>query len=66
ALCSTLCTDHKHQDDHVHFNCTNCLNVYCLDSLSIPAINLPNGYLSHSITLMVYGLCEKCNQTALS
>lgn len=65
ALCSKLCTNHKHQDDHVHFNCTNCLNVYCLDSLSIPAINLPKGYLSHSLTLMVYGLCKKCSQTAL-
>ncbi len=61
ALCSSSCNDHEHHDDHVHFNCTNCLNVYCLDSLSIPSINLPSGYTSKSITLMVYGLCEKCN-----
>lgn len=65
ALCSTLCTDHQHHDDHVHFNCTNCLNVYCLDGLSIPPINLPKGYLTQNITLMVYGLCKQCGTTEL-
>lgn len=62
ALCSSDCKEHEHHDEHLHFNCTNCLNVYCLDELKIPAINLPNGYVSKSVNLIVYGLCKSCNK----
>lgn len=61
ALCSSGCKEHEHHDEHVHFNCTVCLNVYCLDNLKIPSIVLPDGYAPKSLNLMVYGVCKSCN-----
>ncbi|MET4080206.1 Fur family ferric uptake transcriptional regulator [Pedobacter sp. UYP30] len=64
AFCSSSSHSHKHQDEHVHFNCTACLTVYCLDELKIPIVNLPIGYSSQSINLIVYGICNSCNEKA--
>ena len=36
ALCSD-CSVHKHShDQHVHFTCTNCDKIYCLDYFQLP------------------------------
>jgi Fur family transcriptional regulator, ferric uptake regulator len=61
ATCEDSCTEHQHQDKHVHFNCTACLNVYCLDALHIPALKMPEGFTATNINLTVYGVCDKCN-----
>lgn len=61
ALCSTACTQHQHHDQHIHFNCTTCLNVYCLDKLQIPQLQIPDGFTTKKIDLMVTGVCNKCN-----
>ncbi|TAH00077.1 MAG: transcriptional repressor [Sphingobacteriales bacterium] len=61
ALCSTACTQHQHHDQHVHFNCTQCLNVYCLDKLEIPQLQIPDGFTTNKIDLMVSGVCNNCN-----
>src|SRR3954468_1832478 len=44
AMCSSNCEENHHQDEHLHFNCTVCKNVYCLDDLNLPAIQLPKGF----------------------
>lgn len=62
AFCSSSCSNEQHQDEHVHFNCTICLNVYCLDELKIPKLSLPDGYPPQSINLIVYGTCINCNE----
>lgn len=62
AMCSSSCNQHAHHDEHVHFNCTTCLNVYCLDDLKIPSIDLPQGYLTQSLNLVAYGVCNNCNK----
>ncbi len=64
AMCSSDCKAHEHHDEHVHFNCTTCLNVYCLDELKIPAFSMPKGYVTTSVNLVVYGLCTACVQQA--
>ncbi len=64
ATCSTNCTEHGHNDEHVHFNCTVCFHVYCLDTFHLPKINLPSGFTSGSVNLIVYGICESCNKKA--
>lgn len=61
AFCSPSCSDEQHHDNHVHFNCTICLSVFCLDELKIPHFNLPDGFASKSINLIVYGSCNDCN-----
>ncbi|MGO1868614.1 MAG: Fur family transcriptional regulator [Sphingobacteriaceae bacterium] len=62
ALCSPLCTSEKHKDEHVHFNCTVCLNIYCMDEIHIPAISIPEGFKAESKNLIIYGSCESCNK----
>ncbi|TZF84668.1 transcriptional repressor [Pedobacter sp. BS3] len=64
ALCDASCTEHKHNDEHVHFNCTSCLNVYCLEALQIPHLVMPPDFIPHTINFIVYGICEKCTKKA--
>jgi Fur family ferric uptake transcriptional regulator len=63
AICSELCSVHEHHDNHVHFNCKVCNQVYCLDSLNIPSITLPTDFSADSINLIVYGTCSICNKS---
>ena len=65
ALCSSNCDEGHHHDEHLHFNCTNCKNVYCLDELHLPAIKLPNGFVPTGFTLYATGLCPKCSKKAI-
>ncbi|MDE5552627.1 MAG: transcriptional repressor [Muribaculaceae bacterium] len=55
-------SDSLHTDLHPHFHCTKCGITICLDYLSIPDIPLPAGFDGQSRTLIVKGLCDKCNQ----
>ena len=62
AMCSSDCEENHHHDEHLHFNCTNCKNVYCLDDLDLPPINLPIGFKPQGFTLYATGLCPKCSR----
>ncbi|MDP9046672.1 MAG: transcriptional repressor [Bacteroidota bacterium] len=64
AMCTSDCEENHHHDEHLHFNCTNCKNVYCLDDLHLPPIDLPNGFKPNGFTLYASGLCPKCNKAA--
>ncbi len=61
AICFSTCSEHKHNDEHVHFNCTVCLNFYCLEALQIPDVVMPAGYMLQSLNLVAYGICERFN-----
>lgn len=60
AICSSDCDEHNHNDEHLHFNCTNCKNVYCLDELDMPPIVLPAGFKLERLSFTATGLCPKC------
>lgn len=62
ALCSPLCSSEKHTDEHVHFNCTVCLNIYCMDEVQIPTVSVPKGFKAVSKNLIIYGSCDSCNK----
>ena len=62
AVCHSDCEANHHHDEHVHFNCTVCKNVYCLNELSLPSITLPAGFKPESFTLYASGLCPKCDK----
>lgn len=64
AICSTKCSEHHHHDQHVHFICSVCNSVYCLDEITIPKINLPAKFAMHSIAINAVGLCENCQEKA--
>ncbi len=61
AMCSSKCGEDHHHDEHLHFNCTTCKNVYCLDELELPPISLPKGFKPTGFTLYANGLCPKCS-----
>jgi Fur family ferric uptake transcriptional regulator len=60
AICHDDCNEHHHHDEHLHFNCTNCKNVYCLDELDMPPIVLPAGFKLEKLNFSATGLCPKC------
>lgn len=47
-------------DLHPHFHCIKCGATICLPNINIPLIPLPDGYIGHSSTMIVKGLCKKC------
>ncbi|MFD1096269.1 Fur family transcriptional regulator [Salegentibacter chungangensis] len=61
ALCED-CDAHTHSDLHLHFHCTRCNETHCLTNHQIPQINLPEGYSSEDVNLVVKGLCDQCNE----
>ena len=60
ALCSESCYGGHHQDNHVHFFCRRCGVTTCLESVEIPALNLPDGFLAEQMELVVNGVCDRC------
>jgi Fur family ferric uptake transcriptional regulator len=62
ALCSEHCTEHEHQDEHIHFKCVSCERLECISDIQIPAIKLPNGYTFQDANLLVRGICKACQQ----
>lgn len=62
ALCSPNCTEAHHHDQHVHFICSVCNSVYCLDEVSLPKIPLPPNFALHSLALNAVGLCGNCQK----
>lgn len=63
ALCSPSCTADDHHDQHVHFICSNCNNIYCLEDIKLPAIQIPEGYHLNSVGINAIGVCATCNST---
>lgn len=60
ALCSDSCGDHKHDDRHIHFECTKCHKTICLDEVPIPEISLPPKFIINKVELSVEGICQDC------
>lgn len=62
ALCKDDCSEGHHHDNHVHFICDKCSTTYCLDNVSIPTVQLPEGFTKNEINVLVSGICKNCNQ----
>ncbi|MCU0446917.1 MAG: transcriptional repressor [Microscillaceae bacterium] len=61
ALCKDHCNQSEHHHQHVHFKCNQCGQTNCLEEVEIPAIQLPQGYLSLESNLLINGVCVNCN-----
>lgn len=64
AICSSSCSEKHHYDEHVHFNCTQCSKIYCLE-IAIPKIKMPDGFKAANLNTTAYGVCEKCSMTTV-
>lgn len=51
----------QHQDTiHSHFHCVKCDEVICLHGKSKVEIQLPQGFISKEINIVIEGLCTQC------
>lgn len=50
-------------DLHVHFHCNLCGNTYCMESIAIPKITLPDKFTLESANFVMKGVCAKCRQS---
>jgi len=48
-------------NEHPHFKCVRCNSVRCLNDLSIGSLSLPEGYRKLETNVVVFGLCNECN-----
>jgi Fur family ferric uptake transcriptional regulator len=62
ALCKDECTEGHHHDHHVHFQCNECGNTFCLDEVTTPEIKLPKGYSPENIEVVINGVCKNCRR----
>ena len=60
ALCDEHCTPIHHIDQHPHFQCEQCKQITCIDSLVIPKMEVPKDYIQKEITMMIKGVCPDC------
>lgn len=63
SVCSSECMCAL-KDLHAHFFCNRCKKTYCLESVHIPEIQLPPGYLPQNINFVLKGLCDHCSAFA--
>jgi Fur family ferric uptake transcriptional regulator len=61
ALCKDACAEGHHHDNHIHFMCDKCGTTFCLDHVSIPPVQLPQGFTLGQANLLVSGICKSCN-----
>ena len=61
ALCKEACSEGHHHDDHVHFLCEECGTTYCLENITIPDVNVPNGFSVNQTNVLVNGVCKNCH-----
>jgi Fe2+/Zn2+ uptake regulation proteins len=60
SVCSSDCMCSLN-DLHVHFFCTKCKKTYCLESIHIPKVQLPTGFLLENVNFVLKGLCNHCS-----
>ncbi|PTX15331.1 Fur family ferric uptake transcriptional regulator [Pontibacter mucosus] len=63
ALCKNdNCNPHRHEDNHIHFNCVACGQTFCLNDVGIPRLTLPDGYTANRLHFSAEGVCKGCHQ----
>lgn len=59
ALCQEECTSRKHNHGHIHFKCTECGKIECLETQKVPHVSVA-GYLIKEANLILSGTCKTC------
>ncbi|MFN0032053.1 MAG: Fur family transcriptional regulator [Flavobacteriales bacterium] len=61
ALCAAQCSDHAHEDNHIHFTCTACEETYCLTEHKPRNVSLPAGFVLNEVQVIASGVCMRCS-----
>lgn len=60
VFCFAAANPDMEHTKHMHFRCTDCGNVFCLDAPPPPPPELPGGFHLISMEFDVCGLCKDC------
>jgi len=60
AACSMECSAHEHFDNHVHFKCSSCQHIFCLNQVAVPAVTLPARFAVATRDYLLGGVCREC------
>lgn len=60
AVCSNECNCSVDKQ-HTHFYCQSCHRTFCLKSIRVPVVQLPDGFAIQSINYVIKGLCSECS-----
>ena len=52
--------EHSVQDMHPHFYCEQCHRTFCMQSVTIPSVEVPRGYVVNSVNYVLKGVCSDC------
>ena len=61
ALCRDKCSSETHNHQHVHFRCTKCNKVLCVEAERMPKIKIPNFNID-SLEIQAKGICNQCSE----
>lgn len=59
AICAD-CDSQAHNHEHVHFKCSKCKVIFCVEIDEFPSLALP-GYKIEQLEIQATGLCLECN-----
>lgn len=59
AVCEDYCQCTV-EDQHTHFYCERCHKTFCIRSIHVPVVRLPEGFVPSGINYVVKGLCAEC------
>ncbi|MCB0274744.1 MAG: transcriptional repressor [Calditrichaeota bacterium] len=66
ALCQSNCRHQEvHHHDHLHFQCKKCGHTFCLEKVTLPSLNIPDGFQLEEINIRAEGICEDCRENPL-
>lgn len=51
---------------HCHFHCQHCGHTFCLPTVNIPTVSLPQGFAINEAEYVLRGLCPRCRKVTLS
>jgi Fur family ferric uptake transcriptional regulator len=60
ALCKEDCSSNEHEHQHIHFKCTQCLTIFCVEMDAFPKVSIPN-YTINQLEIQATGICVNCN-----
>lgn len=58
--CLCQCDDTRHHTGHVHLTCRCCHRTYCLTSVRIPPVPMPEGFMAEETEYIIKGVCKEC------
>ncbi len=52
----------KDSPEHIHFQCTKCNRVICMEELKVKDYDLPGGFNKIENQFLIVGICKDCNE----